>query len=35
VLGFFDAPAQRVVGHPDHTAVFVAHFNQSTLGVVT
>ena len=35
VLGFFDAPAQRVVGHPDHAAVVIAHFDQSAFGVVT
>lgn len=34
MLGFFNASAQRVIGHPDHAAVFIADFNQSAFGVV-
>ncbi len=34
VFGLGDAPTQRVVGHPDHTAVCVVHFNQSAFGVI-
>ena len=34
MLGFFNAPAQWVIGHPDHAAVFIAYFNQSAFGVV-
>ncbi|ALI01324.1 hypothetical protein AO353_09685 [Pseudomonas fluorescens] len=34
ILGFLDASTERVIGHPDHAAVCVAHFNQSAFGVV-
>ncbi len=32
---FFNAPAQWVVGHPEHAAVSTAHLNQPALSVVT
>lgn len=34
MLGFFDASAQRVVGHSHDAAVIVTHFNQTAFSIV-
>ena len=34
MLGFFNPPPQRVIGQPDHAAVFIVYFYQPAFGVV-